>query len=239
MVWTWSGLRIIKYAPLCPTLLSACNSTEVCAACVLSRVELFIYDLRPYDVRLWQAQGMCYEEIGRLVNFRWLFFCSEADHAGRSLREAVECYKRALIPADPHEITINLKLAKLHRSLEEHAEAVAYHRRVVEVCQADCEHPSLSWRSAKYIYYRLIVRPIQDYAKSSLEVAEYHMRTPDGDLILARDYLEQVAASNAEDVGRASELLKIVKTSIRDREQRPELANRPLTKEQEADMVIE
>jgi anaphase-promoting complex subunit 8 len=51
----------------------------------------------------------------------------------------VECYKRALIPADPHEITINLKLAKIHRTLEEHAEAVAYHRRVVEVCQADGE----------------------------------------------------------------------------------------------------
>ena len=49
----------------------------------------------------------------------------------------MECYKRALIPADPHEITINLKLARLHRSLDEHAEAVAYHRRVVEVCQAD------------------------------------------------------------------------------------------------------
>ena len=53
------------------------------------------------------------------------------------LREAVECLKRALIPADPHEITINLKLARLHRLLEEPAEAVAYHRKVVEVCQAD------------------------------------------------------------------------------------------------------
>jgi anaphase-promoting complex subunit 8 len=53
------------------------------------------------------------------------------------LREAVECLKRALIPADPHEITINLKLAKLYHTLEEPAEAVAYHQRVVEVCQAD------------------------------------------------------------------------------------------------------
>lgn len=132
-----------------------------------------------------------------------------------------------------------MKLAKLHRSLEEHAEAVAYHRRVVEVCQADCMHPLLSWRAAKYICYRVTVRPIQDYAKSSLEVAEYHMQTPDGDLILARDYLEKVAGSNAEDVARASELLKIVKTSIRDREEQPEFANRPLGKEQEADMVIE
>jgi len=52
-------------------------------------------------------------------------------------REAIECLKRALIPADPHEITINLKLARLHRLLDEPAEAVAYHRKVVEVCQAD------------------------------------------------------------------------------------------------------
>ncbi|PPQ67252.1 LOW QUALITY PROTEIN: hypothetical protein CVT25_005836 [Psilocybe cyanescens] len=132
--------------------------------------------LRPYDVRLWQAQGMCYEEIGRL-------------------REAVECYKRALIPADPHEITINLKLAKIHRTLEEHSEAVAYHRRVVEVCQAD-------------------LRPVQDFAKSSLEVAEYEMRIPNGDLVLAKEYLEVVAGSNAEDVGKAADLLKQVKVMI-------------------------
>jgi anaphase-promoting complex subunit 8 len=57
-------------------------------------------------------------------------------------------------------------------------------------------------------------RPIADYAKSSLEVAEYHMRIPNGDLVLARDYLERVAGSNAEDVARASELLKSVKAAI-------------------------
>ncbi|KAG6891478.1 hypothetical protein C0992_006209 [Termitomyces sp. T32_za158] len=115
--------------------------------------------------------------------------------AGTGLREAVDCLKHALIPADPHEITINLKLARLHHALEEPAEAIAYHRKVVEVCQAD-------------------LRPIQDYAKSSLEVAEYQMRIPNGDLVLARDYLEIVASSNAEDVGRAAELLKNVKATI-------------------------
>ncbi|KAF8633362.1 hypothetical protein AX17_004533 [Amanita inopinata Kibby_2008] len=136
--------------------------------------------LRPYDVRLWQAQGMCYEEI-------------------RRYREAIECLKRALIPADPHEITINLKLAKLHQLLEEPAEAAAYHRRVVEVCQTD-------------------LRPIQDYAKSSLEVAEYQLRIPNGDLPLAREYLERVAGSNTEEAGQASELLKMVKAAMQGRE---------------------
>lgn len=47
-----------------------------------------------------------------------------------------------------------------------------------------------------------------------MEVAEYEMRIPNGDLILARDYLELVAGSNAEDVGRASESLKDVKARI-------------------------
>jgi len=61
------------------------------------------------------------------------------------------------------------------------------------------------------------VRPIHDYAKSSLEVAEYEMRVPDGDLLLAKGYLEQVATSNAEDVARAADLLKHVKTLIQNR----------------------
>lgn len=64
--------------------------------------------------------------------------------------------------------------------------------------------------------FHLVVRPIQDYAKSSLEVAEYHMRTTGGDLMLAKEYLERVAGSNAEDVGRASELLKDVKARMLD-----------------------
>lgn len=50
------------------------------------------------------------------------------------LKEAVECLKRALLGADPREITIHLKLAKLHEDLDEPTEAAAYHRRVVEIC---------------------------------------------------------------------------------------------------------
>ncbi|KAJ7045580.1 hypothetical protein C8F04DRAFT_1065361 [Mycena alexandri] len=134
--------------------------------------------LRPYDVRLWQAQGMCYEEMGKL-------------------REAVECFKRALITADPHEITINLKLANLYDAMQDEAESVAYHRRVVEVCQANG-------------------RPVQDFAKSSIKVAEYQLSAV-GDLLLATDYLTTVAASNVEEVGRAAEVLKAVGAAMRGR----------------------
>ena len=73
------------------------------------------------------------------------------------LREAVECYKRALIPADPREITINLRLAKIHRSLDELSESVAYHRRVVEVCQADRKTCLLSPTCLSMTHYFYLV----------------------------------------------------------------------------------
>lgn len=44
------------------------------------------------------------------------------------------------------------------------------------------------------------------------------MSVPNGDLYLARDYLQRVAGSNAEEVGRASEMLKTVKITILERE---------------------
>jgi anaphase-promoting complex subunit 8 len=61
------------------------------------------------------------------------------------------------------------------------------------------------------------VRPIQDYSKSSVAVAEYQLQIPDGDLLLAREYLERVAGSNAEEAGQAGELLKIVKIGLEER----------------------
>jgi hypothetical protein len=47
-----------------------------------------------------------------------------------------------------------------------------------------------------------------------LEVAAYQLKIPDGDLLLAQDYLERVAASNAEDVARAVEMLKAVNIAM-------------------------
>lgn len=42
-------------------------------------------------------------------------------------------------------------------------------------------------------------------------VARHQTTAIDGDLELAREYLERVAASNSEEVGQATELLKKVK----------------------------
>jgi anaphase-promoting complex subunit 8 len=80
----------------------------------LDDLSLMVNICRPYDVRLWQAQGASYQEMGRL-------------------REAIECLKRALLGADANEIAISLKLARLHSDLDETADAVAYHRRVIDI----------------------------------------------------------------------------------------------------------
>lgn len=52
------------------------------------------------------------------------------------------------------------------------------------------------------------------YAKSAIEVAEYQMRIPEGDLRLAKEYLTLVASSNSEDVELASNLLKKLKGAV-------------------------
>lgn len=62
-------------------------------------------------------------------------FSEVITHWFDSPREAIECYKRALISSDVNESVLCLKLARLHLMLDEKAEAAAYHRRVVEYCQ--------------------------------------------------------------------------------------------------------
>ncbi|PBK74233.1 TPR-like protein [Armillaria solidipes] len=126
----------------------------------------------PYDMRMWQAAGHCYEVLGRI-------------------RQAIECYKRSLISADPRETIVKLNLARLYYKLGEVMEGVSFHRRIIEISQAE-------------------QRDIADYAKSCIEVAAYQMVVPDGDLNLAQEYLSSVAASNSEQMFRATNMLKSV-----------------------------
>jgi anaphase-promoting complex subunit 8 len=55
---------------------------------------------------------------------------------------------------------------------------------------------------------------VQDHAKSSLYVARYNIKTPGGDLRLAKEYLERVAASNSEEVPMAAEMLTELQTGV-------------------------
>lgn len=48
-------------------------------------------------------------------------------------QEAIECFKRALLGADANEISIDLKIAKLHDDLGQFAEAASYHMRVIDL----------------------------------------------------------------------------------------------------------
>ncbi|KAI0819986.1 TPR-like protein [Trametes gibbosa] len=161
-------------------------------------------DVNRKDYRAWYGLAQAYELLG--MHQYALYYYQHAtalrpydvriwqaqgmcyEEMGR-LREAAECLRRALIGADPQETTIHLKLAKLHNDLSETAEAAAYHRRIVEVC-----------RSAQ--------KPIQEWSKSAVYVARYHILHGGGDLVLARQYLEWVAVSNAEEVNQANELLR-------------------------------
>lgn len=58
---------------------------------------------------------MCYEEMMRPL-------------------EAIECLKRALLGADPSEIQIKLKLARLYDDIEDREAAVRNHQLVINIC---------------------------------------------------------------------------------------------------------
>ncbi|KAJ3554079.1 hypothetical protein NM688_g3293 [Phlebia brevispora] len=110
-------------------------------------------------------------------------------------REAIECLKRALIGADPSETTIHMRLAKLYHEQGEYAEAAGYHQHNIDVGRAAGSH-------------------VNDYARSSVYVARYHLLQGGGDLELAKDLMEEVASSNSEEVAQGTDLLKKIKVAI-------------------------
>jgi len=129
------------------------------------------------------------------------------------LREAIECLKRALLGADANEVAIALKLARLHSDLDETADAVAYHRRIIDISSAmrmlHCCQSTVSSDDAN-----CIGKPVAEWARSAMFVARYYYVLEGGDLELARGLLEMVAGSNSEDADAAADLLKRVKTAI-------------------------
>lgn len=71
MVRPRASLRAPQHAPIRFALLSTCNCFTVNIFASYYFLNLTVEASSPYDVRLWQAQGMCYEEIGRWVSFKW------------------------------------------------------------------------------------------------------------------------------------------------------------------------
>jgi anaphase-promoting complex subunit 8 len=60
----------------------------------------------------------------------------------------------------------------------------------------------------------LLDLPVTDFSKSALYVAQYHFQYGGGNLKLAKQYLETLSSSNAEDVNTAQEMLKQVKLAM-------------------------
>ena len=55
---------------------------------------------------------------------------------------------------------------------------------------------------------------VNEYARSSVYVAHYHLLQGGGNLELAKELMEEVAESNAEEVDQAIELLKKIEWAI-------------------------
>lgn len=171
-------------------------------------------DVNQKDYRAWYGLAQAYELLSMhqyaLYYFQkattlrpydvrlWQGQAACYEELGRP-REAIECLKRALIATGPHDTSIHLKLAQFHNDLEEYSEAAKYHASVISICSNDNMN-------------------IADYAKSALYIAQYHYLHGGGNLALAQKYLEQLSASNSEDVNTAQELLKQVMAAIQVKE---------------------
>lgn len=79
--------------------------------------------LRPYDSRMWSALANTYEKLGRRP-------------------EAIKTLKRALLNAGSEDAPVVSQLAALLDVTGQYAEAVRYHRRLVEEILEDEGEPS-------------------------------------------------------------------------------------------------
>jgi hypothetical protein len=60
----------------------------------------------------------------------------------------------------------------------------------------------------------LVDKPVIEYSRSAVCLAKHYLQHGGNNLELARQYVEKVAASNAEEVREATELLKQIKSAI-------------------------
>ena len=53
-------------------------------------------------------------------------------------REAIECFKRALLSADMHDITICDRLARLYNEIDDQNSAAVYHQKIIDTSLGLC-----------------------------------------------------------------------------------------------------
>ncbi|KAK1226397.1 Anaphase-promoting complex subunit 8 [Marasmius sp. AFHP31] len=79
-------------------------------------------------------------------------------------------------------MALHLKIAKVYRAAEDPAGIAHTHSLIVKIFEAEGSYK--------------LGQPIPDqYMRSMLECADYHARAPDGNLLLAQDYLKAISAT--------------------------------------------
>lgn len=168
-----TGVRAPQHAPILVTLLPAGDSSRVSGVRNACRM-LIDARCRPYEVRIWKAMGVCYQDLNKP-------------------REAIMCYRRALLCATPSDLYLHLKIAGLYEFVQETAHAAAYHRAAVE----------LGTREG---------RPVGEWGKSALYAARFALSlgagADAGEMRAAKEGLERVVAASAEDAAAARDLLE-------------------------------
>ncbi|KAF8342206.1 uncharacterized protein EI90DRAFT_2903838 [Cantharellus anzutake] len=170
-------------------------------------------DINKKDYRAWHGLGQAYELLDmpqyslhyfqRSTALRWPYdirmwkALAKTYHSLERYAEAIECYKRALIGANKDDTSSYHALAQLYEQIGEANEAAAYHRRCVDIGQ----------RAGK---------PIHTFSKDAIELARYEMLKGwfEGDMILAKEYLEMIATSNCAEVKEAEDLLRVWKKFV-------------------------
>ncbi|OWZ69319.1 hypothetical protein AYX14_03075 [Cryptococcus neoformans] len=159
--------------------------------------------LRPYDCRMWTALATVYENLHRLP-------------------DAILAHIRALLGADRVQtMTILLKLASLHTTLDEIDKAVGYHRKVValgEKSGLEVAEMAGSYLAVAEWEMRGVIQLQQREAREGRrldwtngdgdESMDAEGVLKEADLAIAAQYLERVAQTNAPQRDRAEELLR-------------------------------
>ncbi|KAG7086668.1 hypothetical protein E1B28_002608 [Marasmius oreades] len=118
-----------------------------------------------YEASVLEGVASCYEILGRY-------------------QEAIACYRRMIARTSNTSqlVSLHLKVAKAYRALDDLAEVANCNYCVIKAFEAEG-------------HYKL-GQPIPDQLmRSMVECAEYHARAPEGNLLLAHDYLKVCLAT--------------------------------------------
>ncbi|KAF9262190.1 TPR-like protein [Marasmius fiardii PR-910] len=137
-----------------------------------------------YEASILEGVASCYELLGRY-------------------HEAIACYKRMISRATntAQTIALHVKVVKAYKALDDAAEVANSNYNIIKAYEAEG-------------IYKL-GQPIPDhFMRSMVECAEYHAKAPEGNLLLAHDYLKVCLATPGV-VIEATTVLNMVRAKAR------------------------